>query len=169
MKSILLLLSVSIFSIATLGATHVTETKEIETKKAKIQEQEVTPALPVPVLVDASGDAGYVKALSKCSDFKTETQTCFISYEGEMRGQCEVCHEDRSCFISLEGKARSLCEAYKENKSCFVAFNNAVDRSWCEHFRDKKPCDEAFSLSFKAERGRCARGEIPRDHYFWLN
>ncbi len=125
---------------------------------------------PVQVVINAEGDAGYLASLSKCTDFKKSESSCFSSFDGDLRSQCEVCREGKSCFISLNGKARAFCEAYIEKKSCFIAFGTEVDRSWCAYFQEKKSCDKAFFGSGLAdERARCERGEIPRDHYFWLN
>jgi hypothetical protein len=126
---------------------------------------------PIQVVVDTEGDTGYLATLSKCSDFKKETKSCFTAYEGDLRGLCEVCREGKSCFSSLNGKSRGLCEAYFEKKSCFIALNGAIDRAWCDRLQVKKSCENAFSLgsTLTTERGRCERGEIPRDHYFWIN
>ncbi len=125
---------------------------------------------PVQVVINAEGDGGYLTSLSKCSDFKKDDSSCFTAYDGDLRSQCEVCREGKSCFISLNGKARAFCEAYIEKKSCFISFSSSNDRSWCEHFQAKKSCDKAFfGMGLAAERGRCERGEIPRDHFFWLN
>ncbi len=127
---------------------------------------------PVAVVINAEGDTGYLASLSKCSDYKKDESSCFTSYDGDLRGQCEVCREGKSCFISLNGKARAFCEAYIEKKSCFISFSTEVDRSWCEHFQEKKSCDKAFfgaGSTLANDRGRCERGEIPRDHFFWLN
>ena len=127
---------------------------------------------PVQVVISAEGNGGYLTSLSKCSDFKKDQSTCFAAYDGDLKGQCEVCREGKSCFISLNGKARAFCEAYIEKKSCFIAFGTEADRSWCEHFQEKKSCDKAFfgmGSGITSDRGRCERGEIPRDHFFWLN
>lgn len=125
---------------------------------------------PVQVIVNAEADTGYLASLSKCSDFKKDNSSCFTSYDGEMRSQCEVCREQKSCFIALSGRARSLCEAYIEKKSCFMSLKG-TDRGWCEHFKENKSCEKAFGISVEktSEVGRCERGEIPRDHFFWLN
>lgn len=133
--------------------------------------KEASQAAPVQVIVNTQSDTGYLTKLPKCSDFKKDQKNCFISHDGEMRGQCEVCREGKSCFISLNGKARALCEAYVEKKSCFMSLTDSNDRAWCEHFREGKSCSEAFGIGghAKTERARCERGEVPSDHYFWLN
>lgn len=140
------------------------EALELTTSAAPVKHE------PVQVVINAEGDAGYLTSLSKCSDFKKSEASCFSSYDGDLRGQCEVCREAKSCFISLSGKARAFCEAYIEKKSCFMSFGNDADRSWCAHFQEKKSCDRAFfGGNLASERARCERSEIPRDHYFWLN
>ena len=102
----------------------------------------------------------------KCSDYRQDHGNCFMDYDGEKRGRCQVCRESKSCFMALDSSLRGFCQAYQEKVSCFMAFNNKFDRSWCEHLAGGKSCEEALQ---GVDREKCLRGELPAEHYFWRN
>ncbi len=105
---------------------------------------------------------------SKCSDFKNSKENCFTNYEGEKRELCQACREGSSCFMALRDKKRQgLCSVYKEKSSCFMALNSfKTDYGWCQHLAERKSCIESLDGT---EREKCERGQIPSDHYFWIN
>jgi hypothetical protein len=122
---------------------------------------------------------------STCSQFRNSSTSCFMDYDGAMRGYCEVCREgascfmaldgteraaceayreDNSCFMALDGTERAACEAYREDNSCFMAFNGS-DRGWCKVLKESASCDQALS---GVDRENCERGFFPLRHREWL-
>ncbi len=110
-------------------------------------------------------NGGMAHAYASCRDLAGSNRSCFLEFDGPMRGRCEVCREGQSCFLALNGRDRDLCQAYVEDKSCFLALNG-TDRAWCEVLKEGKSCFFAFNGS---EREDCERGYSPWSHEFWRN
>ena len=129
--------------------------------------KEEAPSSPVYVVV-GNGTSWPDGNRSKCSDFKNSNENCFTTYEGEKRELCQACREGSSCFMAVRDKKRQgLCSVYKEKSSCFMALNSyKTDYGWCQHLAEGKTCIEALD---GVEREKCERGQVPSDHYFWIN
>ncbi len=106
---------------------------------------------------------------STCSQFRNSSNSCFMDYDGSIRGYCEVCREGASCFMGLEGTEQAACEAYREDESCFMAFDGS-DRGWCKVLKESASCDQALE---GIDRDNCERGFFPLRHrewiFFWRN
>src|SRR5438128_574056 len=98
--------------------------------------------LLVGLFLSLSANAqGFFRVADTCNSMRAPKTSCFMDYNGPMRGKCQVCVEHESCFMSLNGPDQGLCQAYRENASCFMALNG-TDRAWCEVLKEGKACSE---------------------------